>query len=88
MQILIADAGAIPPLVDLVRNGTDAGKEAGAGALGNLAFNDNNKIIIRDAGAIPPLVELLKPGNSNEAHVRLLTELICSEDRLFNSFEG
>lgn len=51
--------------------GSKSGKEAAAGTLGNLAFNDDNKILIRDAGAIPPLVDLLKPRNSEEAQVRL-----------------
>lgn len=69
-QVLIAKAGAIPPLVDLVRDGSEPGKEAAAGALGNLAFNDDNKILIRDAGAIPPLVELLHRQYSEEAQVR------------------
>ena len=36
-QNLIADAGGIGPLIDLVRNGTDEQKENATRALGSLA---------------------------------------------------
>ena len=62
-QILIAKAGAIPPLVALLQNGTDVAKENAAGALMFIAYrNDNNKVAIAQAGAIPPLVALLQNG--------------------------
>ena len=39
--MLIADAGGITPLIDLVKDGTDKQKEYAAGALMNLARNND-----------------------------------------------
>jgi vacuolar protein 8 len=47
---LIAQAGAIAPLVALVQSGTAGQKEQAAGALRNLALNDENKVLIAQAG--------------------------------------
>ena len=44
LRRVIAEAGAIPPLVDLLEAESEPGKEAAAGCLGNLAFDDNNKV--------------------------------------------
>ena len=63
-QILIAKAGGIPPLVELVRDGTDVQKEEAAFALHRLAYNDDNQIAIAKAGGIPPLVALVRDGNA------------------------
>ena len=38
-QIAIAKAGAVDPLVDLLRTGTDGAKEEAAAALANLSSN-------------------------------------------------
>ena len=40
---MIAEAGAIPPLVALLRNGSPAGKETAAGALKNLGVKAEDK---------------------------------------------
>ena len=42
----IAAAGAIPVLVSLARDGSDAGKKNAARTLWNLAKNDDNKVSI------------------------------------------
>ena len=56
----LADAGAIKPLVALLRRDTDdAQKEKAARLLGNLAFEQAYEVPIAKAGAIPPLVQLL-----------------------------
>jgi vacuolar protein 8 len=47
---LIAQAGAIAPLVTLVQSGTAGQKEQAAGALKNLAANAENKVLIAQAG--------------------------------------
>jgi vacuolar protein 8 len=48
---LIAQAGAIAPLVTLVQSGTDGQKEQAAGALRNLADNNaENQVSIAQAG--------------------------------------
>lgn len=49
-------------LIDIIKSGTDDGKTNAAGALGNMAVNDANKISIANAGGIPVLVELAKYG--------------------------
>ena len=61
-KIAIANAGAIPLLVQLLRDGTPLAREVAAGALHRMAGNDDNKIAIATAGAIPPLVQLLRDG--------------------------
>ena len=58
---------AIPPLVALVRDGTDAQKEHAVWALGWLAhLCADNKIAIAKAGGIPPLVALVRDGNDKQ----------------------
>ena len=66
-RVAIVAAGAIAPLVELVRSGDAAGKEAAAAALGTLAGSgcdlpdlDDNAVAIAAAGAIAPLLELVR----------------------------
>ena len=47
-EVAIAEAGAIPPLVQLLRDGTSGAKESAAGALRNLAMNAANKVTISE----------------------------------------
>ena len=64
---MIADAGGITPLIDLVKDGTDEQKEYAAGALMNLAWNnDTNRKLIADAGGITPLIDLVKDGTDKQ----------------------
>ncbi|KAH8051973.1 hypothetical protein JL722_10418 [Aureococcus anophagefferens] len=63
-QILIAEAGGVPPLVHLLRNGSAEAKLRAARALGSLAFNDDNIVLIAEAGGIAPLVELVRDGSA------------------------
>ena len=49
-QVLIAQAGAIAPLVTLVQSGTAGQKEQAAVVLQNLAVNAENKVLIAQAG--------------------------------------
>jgi vacuolar protein 8 len=63
-QRTISEAGAIVPLVELLKSGSDGGKEMAALVLFNLGANDAEIIAtIVNAGAIPPLVELLRSGS-------------------------
>jgi len=59
----IREAGGIPPLVELVKSGSDAEKVKAAGALRNLADNNANRDAIREEGGIPPLVALVRSGS-------------------------
>jgi len=67
-KVLIAEAGGIPPLVDLLRNGNAEAKLEAARALCNLAFNNAaNQVQIAEAGGIPLLVELVRNGGDANA---------------------
>ena len=65
-KVLIAQAGAIAPLVTLVQSGTAGQKEQAAAALHNLAWNDENQVLIAQAGAIAPLVTLVQSGTAGQ----------------------
>ncbi|KAG6958759.1 hypothetical protein JG688_00010372 [Phytophthora aleatoria] len=57
----ITREGAIPPLVTLLRSGTDMHKQEAAYALGNLAANNPaSRAKIAREGAIPPMVAFVK----------------------------
>ena len=58
------EAGAIVPLVELLRSGSADAKEQAAAALANLAVNDANKAAIVEAGGIAPLIELVRSGSA------------------------
>lgn len=50
-QVLITEKGGIPPMVYLLRDGPLTGQEAAAGALWNLAMNEDNRVAIRKVSA-------------------------------------
>ena len=56
----IADEGALPLLIELLRQGDLACRASAAGALQSLATDDDCAACMADGGAIPPLVELLR----------------------------
>ncbi|CAK9075948.1 unnamed protein product, partial [Durusdinium trenchii] len=63
--VAVAHAGAIHPLVQLLRDEAPSVREEAAAALGNLVFfndetNSGNQAAIAKAGAVPFLAELLK----------------------------
>ena len=67
-KVAIAEAGGVPLLVQLLRNGTVKAKVNAARTLGNLAMhNDVNAVTIGEAGGIPPLVELARDQGALEA---------------------
>ena len=61
---LIANSGAIEPLVALLNSEDGKTQENAVTALLNLSINDNNKAEIARAGAIGPLVNVLRVGNA------------------------
>ncbi|KAK7232264.1 hypothetical protein SO694_00030320 [Aureococcus anophagefferens] len=79
----IAEAGGIPLLVDLVRDGSADAKWHAARVLGAIALgNDTNRILVAEAGAIPPLVELLRDGSAvaKAEAAWALCNLACGND--------
>ena len=51
-RMAIFEAGAIPPLVELLRSGSSNARQIAAGTLCNLAGTDEIRIAIADAGGI------------------------------------
>ncbi|KAI3758160.1 hypothetical protein L6452_05712 [Arctium lappa] len=62
-RICIADAGAIPLLVELLSSRDSRTQEHAVTALLNLSINEANKGIIVSVGAIPDIVDVLKNGS-------------------------
>ncbi|KAA0055024.1 U-box domain-containing protein 13-like [Cucumis melo var. makuwa] len=64
---MIAEAGAIPFLVTLLKSGDPRIEENAVTALFNLAIFNNNKILIVAAGAIDNITHILESGKTMEA---------------------
>ncbi|XP_010504312.1 PREDICTED: U-box domain-containing protein 14 [Camelina sativa] len=62
-RVCIAEAGAIPYLVDLLSSPDPRTQEHSVTALLNLSINEGNKGAIVDAGAITDIVEVLRNGS-------------------------
>lgn len=62
-RVFIAEAGAIPLLVDLLSSPDPRTQEHAVTALLNLSINEANKGTILNAGAIPDIVDVLKNGS-------------------------
>ncbi|KAL8196803.1 hypothetical protein R6Q57_024457 [Mikania cordata] len=61
-RILIANCGAIPPLVKLLYSPSQKVKEHSVTALLNLSLDEANKRLIAREGAIPAVIEVLQNG--------------------------
>lgn len=61
-RILIANCGAIPPLVKLLYSRNQKVKEHSVTALLNLSLDESNKRLIAREGAIPAVIEVLQNG--------------------------
>jgi hypothetical protein len=73
----LARAGAIPPLVELLRSTVGREAELAAGALGGLAARRELPPDIVEAGAVAPLVKLLRSASRQVA-----TTALCAIGRL------
>ncbi|XP_028208275.1 U-box domain-containing protein 14-like [Glycine soja] len=62
-RVCIAEAGAIPPLVDLLSSSDPRTQEHAVTTLLNLSINESNKGAIVNVGAIPDIVDVLKNGS-------------------------
>ena len=76
--IAIAEAGGIPPLVELLRDGSAEAKGKAALALTVLMENIDNRILVAQAGGIPLFVELLRVSYCK----------CCAASALFNLARG
>ena len=64
MRVALAAAGALPPLVAMLGDGTAEERAAAAEALGKLARNEANKAAMAAAGAVEALVALVRDGDA------------------------
>ncbi|KAH8087722.1 hypothetical protein JL720_7042 [Aureococcus anophagefferens] len=82
IKIAFAEAGGIPPLVELLRDGSMEAKPEAAWALGSLAFNNAaNQVQIAEAGGIPLLVELVRNGGDAKwSTMNVLCSLALNND--------
>ncbi|XP_013727864.2 U-box domain-containing protein 15 [Brassica napus] len=62
-RVLIANAGAIPLLVQLLSYPDSGIQENAVTTLLNLSIDETNKKLISDEGAIPDIIEILQNGN-------------------------
>ena len=76
----IAEAGGIPPLVELLRDGSVEGKRSAARVLCHLTSNDAARVAIAEAGGIPLLVDLLRSGNTPLSAAAALRYLAHNND--------
>jgi len=67
-RALIVRAGGIPPLVELLRDGSAKGKAEAAKILAYLAVRNANVVAIAEIGGVPPLVDLLRDGTAAAKH--------------------
>ena len=84
-KALIAEAGGIPPLVDLLRDGSPEAKLRAAAALANLTLTwteTTNRRLVGAAGATSPLIDLLRDGSAEAKRwaVTALRNLACEND--------
>ena len=80
-----AEAGAIPQLIALLRDGCDSAKTGAASTLWNIATTDGYKVVIAEAGAIPPLISLVRAGSAiaqAQAAMALRTLSLNEDNRL------
>ncbi|KAF9615715.1 hypothetical protein IFM89_026130 [Coptis chinensis] len=62
-KVSIVNAGAIPDIVDVLKNGIMEARENAAATLFSLSVIDENKVAIGAVGAIPALIDLLCHGS-------------------------
>ncbi|KAH8061015.1 ubiquitin-protein transferase [Aureococcus anophagefferens] len=89
--VAIPEAGGIPPLVDLLRDGSADAQFEAAGALCSLAcYDENTQALIAEAGAIPLLVDLLRHGSaeSKEEAACALRNLTCHDNQVLIAEAG
>ncbi|CAL1357043.1 unnamed protein product [Linum trigynum] len=62
-RVIVAQSGAIPPLLSLLYSEIQLTQEHAVTALLNLSINEENKTMIAEAGAIEPLIHVLNSGS-------------------------
>ncbi|GMJ13317.1 PLANT U-BOX PROTEIN10 [Hibiscus trionum] len=90
-RILIADAGAIPVLVNLLTTDDVSLQEHAVTSILNLSIFENNKSLIMLAGAIPSIVQVLRAGSMEareNAAATLLSLSLADENKIIIGASG
>lgn len=74
-KLIIARAGAIPPLIRLLRTGNNDVKRKAAAAIGLLAVNLRNKILVAEEGGIQLFTDLLREESCGKAKAEIAAAL-------------
>ena len=81
-------AGALPPLVGMLIDGSPSGKEIAAGVLNSLAMEDDNKMPIRESGAFGPLIAQIDESSENCTTTAVGRQLAAAALRELSSDDG
>ncbi|KAM1744143.1 hypothetical protein ACFX11_011064 [Malus domestica] len=76
-RILIAEAGAIPVIVNLLTSEDGLRQENAVTSVLKLSIYDNNNELIMLAGAVPSIVRVLRPGSMETKENAAATFLVC-----------
>ncbi|XP_021727303.1 U-box domain-containing protein 11-like [Chenopodium quinoa] len=90
-RILIAEAGAIPVLVNLLTNDDALTQENAVTSILNLSIYENNKELIMLAGAIPSIVQVLRNGSMEareNAAATLFSLSLADENKIIIGASG
>lgn len=90
-RILIAEAGAIPTLVNLLTSEDVLTQENAVTSILNLSIFDNNKGLIMLAGAIPSIVQVLRAGSMEareNAAATLFSLSLADENKIIIGASG
>ncbi|KAK8526267.1 hypothetical protein V6N13_017319 [Hibiscus sabdariffa] len=90
-RILIADAGAIPVLVNLLTTDDVSLQEHAVTSILNLSIYENNKSLIMLAGAIPSIVQVLRAGSMEareNAAATLFSLSLADENKIIIGASG
>ncbi|EPS60832.1 hypothetical protein M569_13970, partial [Genlisea aurea] len=67
-KVKIVRSGVVPPLIDVLKNGSGEAREHAAGAIFSLAAEDANRTALGVLGAIQPLLRELRSGTRRSRH--------------------
>lgn len=90
-RILIAEAGAIPALVNLLTTDDVVTQENAVTSILNLSIYENNKGLIMLAGAIPSIVQVLRSGSMEareNAAATLFSLSVADENKIIIGASG
>ncbi|CAN6549572.1 unnamed protein product [Malus baccata var. baccata] len=90
-RILIAEAGAIPVLVNLLTSEDGLTQENAVTSVLNLSIYDNNKGLIMLAGAVPSIVQVLRAGSmetKENAAATLFSLSLADENKIIIGASG